>query len=189
MNHHLQQAFNEHHSTLEQLLATQSEAIERIGERIVATLRNGGKILSFGNGGSAADAEHLACELLCRFEAKRRALPAIALTGSTAFLTATANDLGFEQGFARAVEALALSGDLCAGISTSGISPNVIEALRRARELGAVAVGLTGRDGGRMREVCDDLVIVPHDRTCRIQEAHEFIIHVWCAMIDEAFAR
>ena len=189
MNHHLQQSFDEHRSMFEQLLASQSEAIERIGEQIVATLANNGKILSFGNGGSAADAEHLACELLCRFEAQRRALPAIALTGSTAFLTATANDLGFERGFARAVEALARRGDLCVGISTSGVSPNVIEGLRRARELGAVAVGLTGRDGGRMREVCDNLVVVPHDRTCRIQEAHEFIIHAWCAMIDAAFAR
>jgi len=184
MNREVDDAFEAHRAMFEAFIASQADAIERVGQRIVETLTAGRKILSFGNGGSAADAQHLACEVVGRFERERPGLAAIALSTNTSTLTAVANDYGFDQVFVRGVEALARSGDLCLGISTSGNSVNVVLALRKARELGAVTAGLTGGDGGLMRAECDEIVIVPHSQTCRIQEAHLFCIHVWCAMVD-----
>ncbi|KPL09654.1 hypothetical protein AMJ85_06280 [candidate division BRC1 bacterium SM23_51] len=180
----LRQAFESHRSMFEALLESQAGAIERIGRRIVETLAGGGKILSFGNGGSAADAQHLVCELVGRFEGDRPGLAAIALSTNTSTLTAVGNDFGFNQVFARQIEALARPGDLCLGISTSGNSMNVVLALRCARAMGVATAGLAGGNGGRMRPCCDDIVIVPQQRTCRIQEAHLFCVHVWCAMVD-----
>lgn len=185
----LNSAYESHRALVESLIQSQAEAISAVGRLIVETLERGGKVLSFGNGGSAADAQHLACELVGRFESERAGLPAVALSTNAPTLTAVGNDFGFNEIFARQVEALARPGDLCLGISTSGNSMNVVHALRRARAMGLATAGLAGGDGGRMRSCCDEIVIVPHKRTCRIQEAHLFCIHVWCEMVDRALKR
>jgi D-sedoheptulose 7-phosphate isomerase len=189
MDRLLTEAHEAHQAMFEAFFAAQADAIERVGQRIVDTLVGGGKILSFGNGGSAADAQHLACELIGRFEHERPGLAAVSLSSNAAALTAVGNDYGFDQMFARGVEALARPGDLCLGISTSGDSMNVVLALRRAREMGVATVGLSGGTGGLMRDECDDIVVVPHKQTCRIQEAHVFCIHVWCTMVEQRVPR
>ena len=150
------------------------------------TVRAGGKILFFGNGGSAADAQHLATELVVRFERDRAALAAIALTTDSSALTAIGNDLGFEALFARQVEALGRAGDLAIGLSTSGRSPNVIAGLRAARAGGLAAAALTGGDGGDLVGLADPLLIVPSRETARIQEMHITIGHALCAALEAA---
>lgn len=147
------------------------------------------KILVFGNGGSAADAQHLAAELCVRYEADRRALPAIALTTDTSILTAAANDLGFAQVFARQIEALGRPGDLAVAISTSGRSENVLAGLRQAGQQGMARVGLTGGDGGAMRDLTDHCLVVPAALTSRIQEMHILIVHILCGAIDRKLAQ
>jgi D-sedoheptulose 7-phosphate isomerase len=151
----------------------------------VGALKNGGKILFAGNGGSAADSQHLAAELVSRFHYDRPGLPAIALTTDTSALTAIGNDYGFEYLFARQVEALANSQDVFFGISTSGRSPNVLNALRAARKKGLVTIGLTGRGGGEMPDLCDYCLRVPSDSTPRIQEGHIVMGHTLCCMIEQ----
>jgi D-sedoheptulose 7-phosphate isomerase len=152
-------------------------------------LRAGGKLLLCGNGGSAADSQHIATELTIRFEAERQALPAIALTTDTSALTAAGNDFGFDRIFARQVAALGRKGDLLIGLTTSGDSTNVIAALEAARAQGLTTACLTGRDGGRVasESLADHCLIVPSDRTARIQEVHILIGHLLCAAIDAAF--
>jgi len=145
----------------------------------------GNKLLICGNGGSAADAQHFAAEMIGRFERERRALPAIALTTDTSILTALSNDYGYDMVFSRQVEALAKPGDILIGISTSGNSSNVILATEAAKEMGVKNIGLLGRDGGKLAALVDVPVIVPHGVTARIQEAHIFIIHFWCAYIEK----
>ena len=161
-------------------------------EQIVATLhkclRGGGKILACGNGGSAADAQHLAAELVGRFRDERHALAAIALTADTATLTALSNDYGFERVFARQVEALARPGDLLVLHSTSGESPNVVRAAQAARARGVEIVAFLGKSGGQLRELADIALVVPSDDTARIQELHLAIEHIICAWIEERFA-
>jgi D-sedoheptulose 7-phosphate isomerase len=152
---------------------------------LAAAIAGGHKLLAFGNGGSAADAEHLCAELVGRFRLNRRALPAIALTTNPALLTAWSNDNQFDDVFARQVEGLGQPGDVAIGISTSGNSPNVVNALRRARSLDVRTVGLTGRSGGRMAEYCDVLMAVPLDDTPRIQEVHVVTYHALCALLEE----
>ena len=147
-------------------------------------LGSGGKILACGNGGSAADASHFMTELLCRFCDDRRSLPGISLTNDGSFLTATCNDYGFEHVFARQVEGLGNAGDVLVGISTSGNSPNVLAALEAANGMGLQTIALLGRDGGPTRGVADLDVIVPHDTTARIQEAHQVLIHLFCSGIE-----
>jgi D-sedoheptulose 7-phosphate isomerase len=147
--------------------------------------RAGHKLLVFGNGGSAADAQHLAAELVGRFAAKRRGLPAIALTTNQAVLTAWSNDYSFDDVFARQVEALGVPGDVALGISTSGRSANVVNAMRRARELGLRTVGLTGEGGGTIRDVADVLLSVPLTETARIQEIHLVTYHAICAALEQ----
>jgi D-sedoheptulose 7-phosphate isomerase len=159
--------------------------IEQLALTVAATLRNGGKLLVMGNGGSAADAQHLAAELIGRFLLERRALPAIALTTDTSILTAVGNDYGFDEVFARQVEALAATGDLVLGISTSGNSANVIKALTMAREKGCQTIGLLGRDGGRIVGMVDLALTVPSQETPRIQEAHQLIIHIVCDLLEK----
>ena len=144
----------------------------------------GGKILLFGNGGSAADAQHIAAELVVRYRANRAALPAIALTTDTSVLTAAGNDYGYESVFARQVEALGRPGDVAVGISTSGRSPNVLRGLAAARAAGLRTVGFCGHDGGAMHEHCDALLCVPAEATARIQEMHILLGHVLCAAVD-----
>ena len=153
-------------------------------------LKYGGKVMACGNGGSAADACHLATELLCRFEQERRALPAISLTADGSFLTAAGNDYAFERVFSRQVEGLARAGDVLVVFSTSGNSPNILLALRMAREKGIKSVALLGRDGGKAAGLADVEIIVPDPVTARIQEAHQRIIHLLCGVVERRlFAR
>jgi D-sedoheptulose 7-phosphate isomerase len=140
-----------------------------------------------GNGGSAADAQHIAAEFVGRYERERRALPAIALTTDTSALTALANDYNVEKIFARQVDALAVEGDCLIAISTSGNSPNVIAAVMAARSKGCKIIGLTGANGKKLASLCDQCVSVPSTRTARIQEAHITIAHIWCESIDLEF--
>ena len=176
-----------HRATLEGVLATLPPRIAQAGAMIVETLQSGGKVLLCGNGGSAADAQHIAAELTGRFKKERRGLPAIALTTDTSALTAIGNDYGYERVFVRQVEALARKGDLLIGISTSGNSGNVLLALELALDLECATLGLSGRDGGRMNDYCDLNLVVPSDDTARIQEMHIMIGHILCQRVDEAF--
>jgi len=156
-----------------------------VGRRMAACLKAGGKILSFGNGGSAADAQHLAGELVGRFRRDRAGLAALALTTDPSVITAIANDLGYEAVFRRQVEAHGRPGDVAIGISTSGRSPNVVEALRLARSRGLVTVGLTGAGGGLLVGLVDYLVDVPHTDTPRIQEVHGMVVHILCEIVEQ----
>lgn len=159
--------------------------IHHVCKLIIATLNAGNKILIFGNGGSAGDAQHIAAELTGRYVKDRRGYPAIALTTDTSALTAIANDYGFERVFARQVEALAVPGDLLIGISTSGNSKNVIEGLLAGKKISCRLVGLTGNNGGQMQEICDSNLVVNSPVTARIQEAHILIGHIICSAIDD----
>ena len=147
-------------------------------------IKAGNKILIFGNGGSAADAQHIAAELVGRYKVERRGLPAIALSTDTSALTAIGNDYGYDRVFDRQVEALANEGDLLIGISTSGNSANVNNALKRGKELGCKTIGLSGKGGGEMNGLCDLNIVVPSDDTPRIQEMHIMIGHILCQAID-----
>lgn len=153
------------------------------------TLRSGGTLFFCGNGGSAADAQHLATEYVVRYMRNRRAFPALALTTDTSLLTAAANDLGFEQVFARQVEALIKPNDLLIIHSTSGNSPNVLAAARAARASGARVLALSARDGGGLRDVCDQVIVVPTDRTDRAQEIHLCIQHAICELVEAEESR
>lgn len=148
-------------------------------------MARGHALLAFGNGGSAADAQHLAAELVGRFQRERRGLPAIALTSNQAMLTAWSNDYRFDDVFARQIEALGRPGDVALGISTSGNSPNVVNGLQRARDRGLRTMGLTGEGGGRMAAYCDVLMAVPLSETPRIQEVHLVTYHTICALLEE----
>jgi len=161
--------------------------LEEIAHRLAQALRSGNKLLIMGNGGSAADAQHIAAELIGRYKIERRGLAAIALTTDSSVLTAWSNDHSFEAVFSRQVEALARPGDIVWGISTSGNSPNVVRAFATAREIGAVTFGLLGRDGGELAALSDLAVIVPLAATDQIQAAHMLIYHALCAYLDEAF--
>ena len=162
------------------------EATAQAASRVVHSLRAGGKLMVCGNGGSAADAQHWAGELVSRFHYDRPGLPAIALTTDSAILAAIGNDYGYERLFARQVEALGKAGDVLFAISTSGRSPNILAALKAARERQIVTVGFTGASGGAMRELCDLCLRVPSDSTPRIQEGHEVLGHAICAMVEAA---
>ncbi len=157
------------------------------GQVLVDTLKSGGKVLLCGNGGSAADAQHIAAEIVGRFETGRMGLPAIALTTDTSILTAVGNDYGYESLFSRQVEALARPADVLIAYSTSGNSENVLRAATLARDKGCKVIALSGRDGGRLSAIADVDLCVPSNVTARIQEAHAFIGHAFCSAIDEAF--
>ena len=159
--------------------------IERMANLIITAYKAGGKVVLFGNGGSAADAQHIAGELMGRFELNRQAFPAIALTTNTSTLTAVANDYGYDAVFSRQIEALVNEKDVVIGISTSGESPNVIEAMKMAKLKGAKTIGLGGGDGGKLAEVADLVLIVPSDSTPRIQEAHITIGHIVCELVEK----
>jgi len=157
-----------------------------VGERIAQCLRSGGKVLTFGNGGSAADAQHFACELVGRFLRDRPALAAMALTTDPSVMTAIGNDMGYDAVFRRQIEGHGRPGDVALGISTSGRSPNVLEALRVARARGLLTIGMTGGGGGRMEGLVHYLVDVPSHDTPRIQEVHTMVVHVLCQIVEEA---
>jgi D-sedoheptulose 7-phosphate isomerase len=159
--------------------------IEVVARRMADAVRRGSKLLFFGNGGSAADAQHLAAEFVNRFLRERRALAAVALTTDSSALTSIGNDLGFDQVFARQVEALARPGDVVVAISASGNSPNVLRAVEAARRLGCATVGLTGGSGGLLASAVDEAFVVPSSETPRIQETHITLGHALCAIVDE----
>ena len=176
--------FAEHLRVMSDVLRDCMQEIRQGGELICSGLQAGKKVLLCGNGGSAADAQHIAAELVGRYEGERRGWPAIALTTDTSALTALSNDYGYERIFARQVEALAGAGDVLIAISTSGNSPNILAAVREARELGCVTIGLTGAGGGELASICDVAVVIPSSRTSRVQEAHITIGHLWCEIVD-----
>ncbi|MFA5507969.1 MAG: D-sedoheptulose 7-phosphate isomerase [Vulcanimicrobiota bacterium] len=170
---------------LREKMLEMAEPIESAGRLWIDCLKQGGKILFAGNGGSAADAQHLAAELVGRFE-RANGFPALALTVDTSCLTALANDFGFEQVFSRQVLALGNPGDLLVGITTSGGSPNVVAALEAARKKGMKTLALTGETGGPAEALSDLCIKVPSPRTCRVQEIHLSLGHVWCEMVESA---
>jgi phosphoheptose isomerase len=180
----IDEIFAEHSAVAGRAARELPPVLERIALAMHACLRDGGKILACGNGGSASDAQHAVAELVGRFREERRALPAIALTADTATLTAVGNDYGFERVFARQVEALARPGDVLLAISTSGNSPNVVQAAQSARALGCAVVALTGARGGALAGTADLIVRAPSETVARIQEVHSLCIHVICETLD-----
>jgi D-sedoheptulose 7-phosphate isomerase len=162
--------------------------LAKCADAIAQRMKAGGKVLVFGNGGSAADSQHFAAELLGRFVKERAAMPALALTTDTSALTAIGNDYGYDRVFSRQVEAHGRAGDVAIGISTSGKSPNVIKALETARDRGLLRVGMTGRGGGAVGPLVDFLIDVPHQDTARIQEVHGMVVHIICELVEEALA-
>jgi len=160
--------------------------IAEASKTIIDCYRKKGKLILFGNGGSAADAQHLAAEMVGRFKMERAALPAIALNTNTSIITALGNDYDFDIIFARQVEAITREGDVAIGISTSGNSPDVLKGIEKAKSLGAKTIGLTGRDGGKLAQVVNLALVVPSADTPRIQEAHITIAHIICDLIEQA---
>jgi len=165
------------------------EKIERSAQLILKTVKRGGKILVFGNGGSAADSQHFAAELVGRFKKERRALPAVALTTDTSLLTALANDYSFDIVFKRQLESLATVKDVVFAISTSGRSKNVLEAVKLAKKLKIKTIGLTGGDGGALAKMTDIALVAPSGITARIQESHILIIHIICEILEDKILR
>ena len=173
----------------ERFFAVEAPRLLEVGRRMAERLLDGGRVLAFGNGGSAADAQHFASELVGRLARERKGLSAIALTTDPSIVTAVSNDMGFAQVFARQLEAHGRPGDVALAISTSGRSPNVLEGARVARERGLFTVGLTGNGGGPLAASVDTLIDVPHRDTQRIQEVHAMVIHVLAQIVEEAAAR
>jgi D-sedoheptulose 7-phosphate isomerase len=183
----IENEFSEH-LKVAQNMSTLTNQVEVAAQLCIDSLNNGGKILIFGNGGSAADAQHIAAEMVGRYKAERKGLPAIALTTDTSALTSIGNDYGYDRVFDRQVEALANKGDMAIGISTGGSSGNVISALKLAKEMGCRTIGFSGRDGGEMNTLCDVNLVVPAQDTPRIQEMHIVIGHTICHLVDQAFS-
>jgi D-sedoheptulose 7-phosphate isomerase len=181
----LNSSLREHLETFHSLIAMRMREIEQSGQAICDALLRGNKILLCGNGGSAADAQHIATELVGRYEKQRRSWPAISLTTDTSALTAVSNDFGYEEVFARQVEGLGKAGDVLIAISTSGKSPSILKAAKKARELGCHTIALTGAGAEPLASLCDLAVVVPAARTSRVQEAHITIGHLWCEMVDQ----
>lgn len=167
------------------LLKTELDNIDKAAQAVVAAIKGGGKLLIFGNGGSAADSQHMAAELVGRFKKERRAIPAIALTTDTSVITALANDYGYESIFSRQVEALGKKGDVALGISTSGNSKNVIEGIKKARSMGLKAICLLGSGGGALKGECDIAIIVDSKDSARIQESHITVGHIICGLVED----
>ncbi|WP_295247070.1 D-sedoheptulose 7-phosphate isomerase [Veillonella sp.] len=165
----------------------QMDVIQLMAERCKEALKAGNKVLFCGNGGSAADAQHLAAELIGRFQKERRSLASIALTTDTSILTAVANDYGYDEVFARQVEGLGRSGDVLIGISTSGNSANVVKAALKARDTGMHTIAFTGEGGGKLKDICDITFAVPSKVTARIQEMHIMVGHIICELVEEEY--
>jgi D-sedoheptulose 7-phosphate isomerase len=182
----IQNEFNEHIKTAN-LLHKLTDEIACSAQLCIDCLKSGGKILIFGNGGSAADAQHIAAELVGRYKTNRKGLPAIALTTDSSVLTSIANDFSYDLVFERQVEALANKGDVVIGISTSGSSANVIKALKLASKLKCKTIGFSGQNGGLMSKICDINIVSPSKDTPRIQEMHIIICHTICHLIDLEF--
>lgn len=182
----IEQLIDEHIAVAQAIQTDCLEDIRQVAAICKTALTGGHKILFMGNGGSAADSQHLAAELVGRFKKERKGLASIALTTDTSILTAVANDYGFDSVFSRQVEALAVAGDVVVGLSTSGNSPNVVKAIQAAKDQGAITVGMAGRQGGKLAGLCDVCIKVPSEVTARIQEGHSLIGHILCQLIEEA---
>lgn len=186
---------NSHQSQIEQQIKdssatqfaclAQSELIANIASLVITAFRSGHKLFLFGNGGSASDAEHIATELSGRFKLERPSLPALSLTANTSTLTAIANDYGFEMLFSRQLEGLAIKDDVVFGISTSGNSPNVINGLKFAKSIGATTIAMTGKSGGKLKEIAAHCLCIPSEDTPRIQEAHILVGHILCDLVEK----
>ena len=183
----IKQELNEHLTTLDATMKSIGSSLEVAANICIDSLKQGGKILLFGNGGSAADAQHIAAELVGRYKLERKGLSAIALSTDTSSLTAIANDYGYEHVFDRQIEALANPEDVAIGISTSGNSNNVINALKLAKKIGCKSIGLSGKSGGNMNKLCDVNLVIPAKDTARIQEMHILVGHIICHLIELEF--
>ena len=172
----------------EDLLHTRVDQIIDLSEMVIDSLKKGGKLMIFGNGGSASDSQHIAAELVGRYQKERQALPAIALTTNTSILTAIANDYGYEVVFAKQVEALGQKNDIVIGISTSGKAKNVAAGIKQAKKMGIKTIVFTGGDGGEIAKLADAALIVPSKVTARIQEAHIAVGHIICELVEDYFA-
>jgi D-sedoheptulose 7-phosphate isomerase len=181
--------FDEHETVARATRGALKDAFLRLCDLSIAALRRGGKLMFFGNGGSAADAQHLAAELVVRYQFNRRALPALALTTDSSVLTAGANDFGYDTVFARQIEALGRAGDVAIGISTSGNSPNIIAALEAARAREIVPAAFSGRGGGKLVGLADPLLVVPSTTIARIQEMHITIGQMLCGVLERECGR
>jgi D-sedoheptulose 7-phosphate isomerase len=180
--------FNEHARLHKEFLKHNTEALAQVATVVLEAFRKGRTVFFFGNGGSAADAQHLAAEYVNRFRLNRRALPAIALTVDTSVITSIANDTGFERIFSRQIEALGRPDDVAIGLSTSGASANVIAGIRQARQQGLVTVGFSGGEGGALLRECDYCVVVPATSTARVQELHLICGHIVCDSVEQELA-
>lgn len=180
----IQKELSEHKETINSVINVLPSTIQKACEMSLETIKSGKKILLCGNGGSAADAQHIAAEFTGRYKVERKGLPAIALTTDTSALTAIGNDYGYDRVFERQVESLANPGDLLIGISSTGNSDNVIKAFKKAKEIGCKTVGLSGKGGGNFNDNCDLNVVVPSEDTPRVQEMHILIGHTICQIID-----
>jgi D-sedoheptulose 7-phosphate isomerase len=189
MKHVVQKHLAQSIATMQATLADLhiADTIVTIAEITANAMQAGRKLLVAGNGGSAADAQHLVAEFVVRLSAKRAALRAIALTTDSSILTAAGNDFGFESIFARQIEALGQPGDVFLAISTSGNSPNILKALHQAREMDLITIGFSGNSGGQMRDLCDHNVIIPSDTTMNIQECHLILEHIFCLAVERFY--
>ncbi len=183
----IENSFSESIELKNKLKNEYAENIERIGKKLADIIKSGGKIMFCGNGGSAADSQHLAAELVVRLRSsyERSAIPGLALTVDTSILTAGGNDIGFDNVFAREVEAYGHKKDVLIAISTSGSSENVYRAVLEAKKKKIYTIGLLGKDGGKIASECDDTLIIPSENTARIQECHITVGHIWCEMVEE----
>jgi D-sedoheptulose 7-phosphate isomerase len=174
----------EHNGVIEKILSEQTEKINEIARLIINCYKNGGKVILFGNGGSAADAQHIAAELVGQYQLQRKGLPAIALTTNTSILTSIGNDYGFDKIFERQIESLVTNEDIVIGISTSGNSENVLKGILKAKEKGAQTIAFTGKNGGKLKDKVNILLNIPSNNTPRIQEAHITIGHIICGIVE-----
>ena len=184
----IQKELKEHHKVIQKCIDELENYIYMASLLVSESIVKGNKLLICGNGGSAADAQHIAAELTGRYKSTRRGLPAIALTTDTSAITAIGNDFGYDEVFRRQVEALASKDDIVLGISTSGNSENVIRALKEAKEIGCKTIGFSGRDGGKMNTLCDVNIVIPSENTPRIQEMHILVGHIICQSVDNEWA-
>lgn len=159
--------------------------LQKIAKKTINAYKNGCKTIFMGNGGSAADAQHLAAEFVARFKIERKALPSLALHSNTSTVTAWSNDYEYDSVYSRQIEAFAEKGDIVIGISTSGNSENIIQALKKAKEIGAITIGFTGKDGGKIKKLCNVLLNIPIEETPRIQEAHILMGHIYCDLVEK----
>ncbi len=185
MKERIREVFEESIKVKRDSLASSLDEIEKSVRLIIESLKNGGTVFVFGNGGSAADAQHIAAELIGKYYRVRKPLRALALTTNTSSITAWSNDIGFDSVFARQIEALGRPGDIAWGISTSGNSPNVLQAITAASKIGLKTIGLTGKNGGAMKDMCDVLIAAESEDTPRIQETHETVYHIICELVEK----